>query len=102
MVELGPVSPVSPAGISMEMFGVNLKAALGGCAHPEAVPVETLGGELVAWLCPGCDERLPPEWVSPAVHREAVIRDHEKRHHGHPQITLLQCRLCAEKAGWSP
>lgn len=41
MVELGPVT---------------------SCVHLEPVPVETLDGELVAWLCPECDEALPANW----------------------------------------
>lgn len=36
----------------------------GPCRHPRAVPVESVLGELVAWLCPGCDEQLPAEWRS--------------------------------------
>lgn len=34
----------------------------GPCRHSAAVPVESVLGELVAWLCPGCDEQLPAEW----------------------------------------
>ncbi len=33
------------------------------CPHANAIPVNTLAGELVAWLCPDCDaqiNRLPP------------------------------------------
>jgi hypothetical protein len=43
-----------------------LAAALGPCAHPDAVPVELLlTGERVAWLCPGCDTQLPADyWIS--------------------------------------
>lgn len=80
MVVLGPLVPI--------------------CLHPDPVSVATLDGEHVAWLCPDCDAQMPVEWVPPAVHREAVLRDHGKRHHGHPQVMLLQCRLCAEESGW--
>ncbi|WP_160051072.1 hypothetical protein [Nocardiopsis sp. FR26] len=43
-----------------------------GCAHAEAIPVETIGSvldppELVAWLCPDCDIQLPPEGITPHV-----------------------------------
>lgn len=32
------------------------------CRHMNAEPVRLLdGGELVAWLCPDCDEQLPPD-----------------------------------------
>jgi hypothetical protein len=42
------------------------------CQHLEAVPVELLeGGELVAWLCPACDEQLPPE---PDPRHAAMVR----------------------------
>ena len=32
------------------------------CAHVAAVRVELSTGELAAWLCPACDQQLPPEW----------------------------------------
>ena len=42
-----------------------LAAVLGPCAHPAPVPVTLLAtGELVAWLCPDCDTRLPAEWMT--------------------------------------
>lgn len=34
------------------------------CPHSGAVPVESVLGEVVAWLCPECDEQLPAEWRS--------------------------------------
>ena len=42
MVDLGPLSPM--------------------CLHSGAVPVEDLGGERVATLCPDCNKQLPAEW----------------------------------------
>lgn len=51
----------------LELIGAHIKAAFGPCAHPEPVPVETLDGELVAWLCPGCDEQLPAAWKPSAL-----------------------------------
>lgn len=37
----------------------------GGCRHVRAVPVESVvTGELLAALCPDCDEQLPPERLS--------------------------------------
>lgn len=52
MVNLGPLSD-------------DIDLATGSarkCRHLNAEPVELLdGGELVAWLCPGCGEQLPPE-----------------------------------------
>ena len=37
-------------------------ATAGGCAHPAPEAVQTVGGDLVAWLCPGCDRELPADW----------------------------------------
>ncbi len=46
----------------MELGFARLSAALGPCAHPEAVPVDAVTGDVVAWLCPGCDAQLPAAW----------------------------------------
>jgi ribosomal 50S subunit-associated protein YjgA (DUF615 family) len=35
------------------------------CTHAGAVRVELITGELAAWLCPDCDQQLPPEWSPP-------------------------------------
>jgi hypothetical protein len=35
------------------------------CPHTIAVRVELSTGELAAWLCPDCDQQLPPEWSLP-------------------------------------
>lgn len=37
--------------------------------HRDAVSVEDVDGELVAWLCvdPGCGDQLPRDWRPPAV-----------------------------------
>ena len=35
------------------------------CAHLGAVRVELSTGEVAAWLCPACDQQLPPEWALP-------------------------------------
>jgi hypothetical protein len=32
------------------------------CIHADAVPVESVTGETVAWLCPACDRQLDAEW----------------------------------------
>lgn len=92
------VRPARFYGSRAELVSARLKAAVGPCAHAEAVPVETLDGETVAWLCPGCDEQLPAEWVSPAARREALERDHRERRHGHPGVVFMGCRLCAEES----
>ena len=40
------------------------------CRHSGAVRVELSTGELAAWLCPDCDQQLPPEWSLPWEERE--------------------------------
>jgi hypothetical protein len=37
-------------------------ATVGGCAHPAPEAVHTVGGDLVAWLCPDCGRELPADW----------------------------------------
>jgi len=32
------------------------------CAHEQAVPVPSIGGNVVAWLCPQCDTQLPQDF----------------------------------------
>lgn len=41
---------------------VVLSAPAGGCAHPVPEAVQTVDGDLVAWLYPGCDQELPADW----------------------------------------
>jgi hypothetical protein len=41
------------------------------CAHPRAVPVTLTDGEVVAALCPDCDERLPAAWIG-CAHEASV------------------------------
>lgn len=60
-MDVGPLSPMPP-GVSLEMAGARLAAAFGRCAHPNAVPVESVDGERVATFCPDCDTQLPAEW----------------------------------------
>lgn len=59
-MDLGPMG-----GLSMEIAGARLNAALGGCTHTSAVPVEISTGETVAWLCPTCGQQLPADWERP-------------------------------------
>lgn len=35
------------------------------CVHAGAVPVDSLGGDHVAWLCPACDRQLDAGWQPP-------------------------------------
>lgn len=37
-------------------------AGPGLCRHRKAVPVRTSAGDVVAWLCPSCDTKLPKEF----------------------------------------
>lgn len=72
------------------------------CTHWQAVPCrEAVTDEIVAWLCPDCDEQLnerpglavPPECVlEPPRDFEA---EHRENHHGHPAVFPLACRECA-------
>jgi hypothetical protein len=64
-VDIGPLAPISAAGISAELAAARLGAAFGRCPHPETVPVELLDdGEIVARLCAACDAQLPAGWVA--------------------------------------
>jgi hypothetical protein len=57
------MTPALVGGVTAAMAMANLTAALGGCPHPNAVPVELLDdGQRVAVLCPDCDTQLPAEW----------------------------------------
>ena len=49
-----------------------LTAEPGPCQHRNSVPVQTLDGEVVGWLCrnPGCGKRLPAGWAVLAEDRE--------------------------------
>lgn len=35
------------------------------CFHAGAVPVDSLSGERVAWLCPACDQQMDAGWQPP-------------------------------------
>lgn len=59
MVDLGPVSSL---GISFEQAGARLSALSCRTAHTTAVPVDSVAGDIVAWLCPDCDQQLPADW----------------------------------------
>jgi hypothetical protein len=48
------------------------------CAHAGAVRVELITGELAAWLCPDCDQQLPPEW-SPHQQMPQLAPDQSRR-----------------------
>ena len=57
---LGEALSPSMAGMALGM--ARLTAAMGGCAHPDAEPVDLITGERVAWVCPACPAELPPGW----------------------------------------
>lgn len=65
------------------------------CCHANAVPVEDLLGEVVAALCPDCDQQLPAS-SAPEPPRDYEA-EHRENHHGHPEVFLLACRPCAEE-----
>ena len=70
------------------------------CQHASAVPVESVAGERVSWLCPDCDAQLDADWRKPLSmqeRRQRLADDHEKRHHGHPLVRVLGCPRCAEE-----
>lgn len=80
-MDLGPLAP--PADLR--------------CAHLEAVPVRTsLTNELVAWLCPDCDEQLDADW-DPELIDIARAGMHLYNHHGRPDFHLPGCPLCAKE-----
>lgn len=91
--------------VTCEQASAGLSAI--GCPthHGNAVPVETADGERVATLCPDCGRQLPADWRT-AADRESEARnlagrdfeaEHEADHHGHPEVFLFACRLCAEE-----
>jgi hypothetical protein len=48
------------------------------CAHAGAVRVELITGELAAWLCPECDQQLPPEWSPPQEEMPQLAQDQSR------------------------
>lgn len=63
---MGPPPSARAVDVPGELLGHFFLPVAGPCAHPGAVPVELLlTGEIVAWLCPGCDQSLPSEWAAP-------------------------------------
>lgn len=84
-MDLGPVFPAGAGGISIAQLQANLTALACPRAHTAAVPVDDLTGELVAWLCPDCDQQLPADW-KPAPIDVARVAVHEHNHHGRPDF----------------
>lgn len=92
------LSPFASLGVTFETASANLSALSCPTGHANAVSVELAAtGERVAALCPDCDRQLPAEWRSTAERVEDMERSHRETHHGHPQVFLLACRLCAEE-----
>lgn len=73
-----------PTIAEMELGFARLSAALGPCAHPDAVPVEALTGEVVAWLCPApdCGRQLPATWAEVASAIASVPSSSSRNSHG--------------------
>jgi hypothetical protein len=81
-------------------FQANMSAMRCLTRHVNAVPVETLDGELVAALCLDCDAQLPPVWApAPPEPERDYEAEHQKDHHGYWSVWLVACRLCDEE--WS-
>lgn len=76
-----PTDPgVHPAATTVQArFARTYLDGLGDtCRHRNAVPVEDLLGEVVAWLCPDCDDQLPvtvpiPEDVAAAWRMPSML-----------------------------
>lgn len=76
-------------GVSAAMAMANLAVAFGGCPHRDVVPVELLdGGDVVAWLCPACDTRLPAEWRTKPklVDPDEIRAANGELHNGHTAV----------------
>lgn len=63
MTERSPLCGISSAE-AFANLAANLSAMRCPTSHGNAVPVETADGELVAWLCPSCDQQLPVAWAT--------------------------------------
>ncbi len=48
--------------LTTDRLTMRMLARQSACSHSEAVPVDTLDGERVAWLCPSCDAQLPADF----------------------------------------
>jgi hypothetical protein len=87
------VALAAGTGVTMTEFGAGmarLGAALGSCAHANAVPVDLLvTGETVAWLCPDCGAGLPAEWA-PAQRRYTTWAEDGERF----------CPWCPDEGCW--
>lgn len=58
-----PSTSLNLPGVTGEMAAARLAAALGGCQHEAAEPVELCTGEVVGAVCPSCWRSLPAAWV---------------------------------------
>lgn len=90
------LGPVIPAGITTAQLAANRSALACRRAHAAAVPVDDLTGELVAWLCPDCDQQFPADW-KPAPIDVARVATHQNNHHGSPCFHITGCPLCDEE-----
>lgn len=63
--ETSPGTALLPPMAGMALGFARLAAAMGGCAHANAEPVDLLvTAERVAWICPECPAELPANWRS--------------------------------------
>jgi hypothetical protein len=95
----GPdLRPFTSSGVTFEEAAANLSTLSCPTGHANTVPVDAVvTGERVATLCLDCDRQLPADWRSVADEVEKRERGHRETHHGHEQVFLLACRLCAEE-----
>lgn len=55
---------MTAGGVTADEAAAAIMAALGGCRHEFAIPVElAMTGEVVAAICPDCGIRLPVSWL---------------------------------------
>ena len=55
--------------LTSDRLAMRIHARQSHCSHSDAVEVNLLTGERVAWLCPDCDRQLPPDhWITIAEH----------------------------------
>lgn len=89
MIDLGPLD---------DRIDLATGRSLPACRHGNAEPVRLLdGGELVAWLCPDCDEQLPAEFTPAAKTADGLAEQHTLNHHGAPFMRVLGCPSCAQE-----
>jgi hypothetical protein len=73
--------------LTSDRAAMKMLARVKGCPHVSAVPVDSLEGKRVAWLCPDCDGQLPAEWKPPQSYWQP-----RERERSCPQCELAERR----------